>query len=59
MQRGKDLWLFIFFLGLLFLNYPIMKLAEEILPYYLYVVWAVLILIIGLVSTIREYREKK
>ncbi|MBU1568425.1 MAG: hypothetical protein KJ630_22710 [Proteobacteria bacterium] len=58
-MHSKELWPFIFFLGLTAFNYPFMDLGKNVLPYYLYTAWALLIFIIGLLVTIKEYKEKK
>jgi hypothetical protein len=58
-MHSKELWPFLFLLGLLVFNYPIMDLIKATLPYYLYTVWALLILIIGFLATIRNRGEKK
>jgi hypothetical protein len=58
-MHSKELFPFIFLLGLLVFNYPLMDLVKVTLPYYLYTTWAILILIIVLLVTIRERGEKK
>jgi hypothetical protein len=45
---GNEIWPFLFFLGLLFLNWPFLDLFKPYLPYYLFVVWGLFILIVGL-----------
>jgi hypothetical protein len=49
----------LFFLGLIVFNYPIMDLVKMFLPHYLYTTWAILILVICLLVTIRARGEKK
>ena len=58
-MHSKELWPFIFFLGLLAFNYPLMDLGKTALPYYLYGAWALLISIIGILVTLKEYKGKK
>jgi hypothetical protein len=58
-MHSKELWPFLFLLGLLVFNYPIMDLVKTTLSFYLYTVWALLILIIGLLATIRNRGDKK
>jgi hypothetical protein len=53
------LWPFIFLLGLLFFNYPILDLVDVALPYYLYTAWALFILMIGLLVTLSQRGGKK
>jgi hypothetical protein len=54
---SKELWPFLFLLGLLIFNYPIMDLIKATLPYYLYATWALFILIIGFLATMRDRGE--
>jgi hypothetical protein len=58
-MHSKELWPFIFLIGLLVFNYPIIDLVKVPLPYYLYTTWALLILIIGILITIRDRGDKK
>jgi hypothetical protein len=58
-MHSKELWPFLFLLGLLVFNYPVMDLVKVALPYYLYTAWALLIIIIGLLVTLRERGGKK
>ena len=58
-MRSKELWPFIFLLGLLAFNYPILDLVKVALPYYLYPAWALFILMIGLLVTLSQRGEKK
>lgn len=58
-MHSKELWPFIFLLGLLVFNYPVMDLVKMALPFYLYAAWALLILVIGLLVTIRDRGEKE
>jgi len=56
---SKEVWFFLFILGLMAFSYPIMDLVGVALPYYLYGTWAILILIIGLLATIQDRGGKK
>ena len=58
-MRSKELWPFIFLLGLLIFNYPILDLVAVALPYYLYTAWALFILMIGLLVTLSQRGEKR
>jgi hypothetical protein len=58
-MHSKELWPFIFLLGLLFFNYPILDLVEVALPYYLYTAWALFILMTGLLVTISQRQGKR
>jgi hypothetical protein len=53
-MRSKELWPFLFFLGLLFFNWPLLELVGIPLPYYLYTLWAVFILVVGLLASSGE-----
>lgn len=55
----KELCPFICLLALLAFNYPILSLAADNLPSYLYLSWGVLILVVALVTTLRERRRRK
>ena len=56
---SKEVWFFLFMLGLMAFSYPIMDLVGVALPYYLYAMWALLILIIGLLAAMQDRGEKK
>ena len=47
---SNEIWPFLFFLGLLLLNWPLIDLFKPYLPYYLFFVWAFFILAVGLLS---------
>jgi hypothetical protein len=55
----KELCPFICLLALLAFNYPILSLAASNLPLYLYLSWGVLIMVVALVTTLRERRRRK
>lgn len=55
----KELCPFIFILGLLAFNYPIISLAEKMLPLYLYVAWGLVIMVVAIVTGLRERRRRK
>lgn len=57
-MRNKEVWLFIFLVGLLLFNWPLIDLFEAVLPYYLYAAWVLFILGLGLLSTLRGRAEK-
>lgn len=50
---NKEIWLFIFFLGLLFFNWPVLEIFRLSLPYYLFSVWVVFIAVTGLLITLK------
>jgi len=45
---SNEIWPFLFFLGLLFLNWPFLDLFKPYLPYYLFIIWGLFILIVRL-----------
>ena len=49
-MADKEKWVFLLSLGILFLNWPFMRIFDNVLPHYLFGVWAVLILCAGLLS---------
>ena len=57
-MKNKEVWPFLFLVGLLCFNWPLMGLFEGLLPYYLYAVWLLFILAIGLLATSRSRGEK-
>jgi|WetSurMetagenome_2_1015567.scaffolds.fasta_scaffold520694_2 hypothetical protein len=54
----KETWPFLFFLGVLFLNWPFLDLFKENLPYYIFTVWALFILVVGLLITFSKKKKK-
>lgn len=58
-MKNKEVWPFIFLVGLLLFNWPIVNLFEAVLPYYLYVTWSCFILAIGLLAGLKSRPEKK
>lgn len=57
-MKNKEVWPFVFLLGLLFFNWPLMDLFGSVLPYYLYSAWVLFILGIGLLATVKGRAEK-
>ncbi len=53
---NKEIWFFIFFLGLLFFNWPVLEIFRLSLPYYLFIAWAIFIAITGLLITLSRKR---
>jgi hypothetical protein len=47
-MNTKELWFFLFFLGCLLFNWPVLSIFDLSLPLYLFVLWAVFILVIRL-----------
>lgn len=51
---NKEVWFFIFFLGMLFFNWPVLEIFRLSLPYYFFSAWAIFIAIIFLLINIRK-----
>ena len=49
---GKEIWAFVFLLGVLVFNWPLLGIFGSSLPYMLYVLWALLIFCIWLINSI-------
>jgi hypothetical protein len=54
----KEIWPFLFFLGLLFFNWPFLDLFKSYFPYYFFVVWGLFILTVGLLIS-RVTKKKR
>ena len=49
---GKETWVFVFLLGVVAFNWPLLKIFGSSLPYVLYGFWALLILCIAVLNSI-------
>jgi hypothetical protein len=58
-MQDKELWPFLFFLGLFFFGWPLLAMVRIPLPYYLYAIWALFILILVLLVSIKSRGEKE
>lgn len=47
---GKETWAFVFLLGVVVFNWPLLGIFGSFLPYMLYGLWAVLIICIGILN---------
>ena len=54
----KEVWPFLFLLGTLFLNWPFLDLFKAHLPYYIFIVWGLFILAIGLLISVSKKKKK-
>ena len=45
---SKELWLFLFLIGILLFNWPLLVMFGLSLPYYLFGVWGIFIIVIGI-----------
>ena len=57
-MNSRDIWLFLFIVGLLLFSWPSIEMFSLSLHYYLFIIWGVFILIIGLVSTLYDGRGR-
>ncbi len=48
-MRNKELWFFIFLFGVLLFNWPFLEIFDLSLPYYLFIIWAAFIFVVGMV----------
>jgi len=55
---NKEIWPFLFFVGLIFLNWPFLEIFKSCSPYYFFIVWALFILVVGVLSS-RVARKKR
>jgi len=47
-MNSKELWPFLFLIGILFFNWPFLVIFGLSLPYYLFGVWGIFIIVIGI-----------
>ena len=53
----KDIWLFLFAIGILLFSWPLMSIFRDILPTYLFAIWFVFILLIFITSIISKRED--
>ncbi|MDB4285545.1 hypothetical protein N9903_01420 [bacterium] len=53
-MRSNDLWIFLFFLGVLVFNWPFLTIFEGSLPYGLFILWALFITLIAFFAIRRD-----
>ncbi len=57
---NRELWPFLFVVGVLIFNWPFLDIFGLALPYYLFGIWGSFIILIGLlISTVSKSRKKK
>jgi hypothetical protein len=54
---SREIWTFLFLLGLLFFNWPFLKIFEHSLPSYLFVLWAAFIVAIGVLINLVQKQK--
>ncbi|MBI5074135.1 MAG: hypothetical protein HZB62_03030 [Nitrospirae bacterium] len=57
-MKKKEFWVFLFFLGVLLFNWPFLDIFSLVLPYYLFGVWSLFILVVSIVATLRETKGR-
>jgi hypothetical protein len=50
----RDIWIFLFFLGMLFFGWPFLTIFRNTLAYYLFIIWLTFIALIYLASRFSE-----
>ncbi len=45
-MSNKEIWFFLFFLGVLLFNWPFLEVFDLSLPYYLFIIWGVFIIVV-------------
>ncbi|MBI5100386.1 MAG: hypothetical protein HZB33_00915 [Nitrospirae bacterium] len=50
----KEIWVFLFLLGLLFFDWPLIEIAVSFLHYYLFAAWGIFIVVVHLVIRLTE-----
>jgi len=56
-MASRELWVFLFFLGVLLFNWPLLKIFGFSLPYYLFTVWGIFIAATALIITIKRKQQ--
>ena len=45
-MSNKEIWFFLFFFGVLLFNWPFLEVFDLSLPYYLFIIWGVFIIVV-------------
>lgn len=53
----RDVWIFLFFIGLLFFSVPLLSIFKDSLPGYLFVIWLVFIVLLYIASKASERED--
>jgi hypothetical protein len=53
----KELWLFIFIIGTLILNWPFLNIFKMSLPFYLFSIWGIFILVVAILISLRKKQK--
>lgn len=55
---GRELFIFLFVLGLVLFNWPFLMIFSPTLPYFMFIAWGVFILAIALIGYFNAPRNK-
>lgn len=53
----NDIWIFLFFLGVIFFGWPFVGIFKSALPAYLFAVWIVFIILLFVASILSERED--
>jgi hypothetical protein len=53
-MNNKEIWIFVFFVGTLLFNWPILETVKAVLPYYLYGAWALFVATLALLVYLKK-----
>ena len=53
----RDIWIFLFFIGVLLFSWPFLSIFKHSLPAYLFTIWLVFIILILIASTISKRED--
>jgi hypothetical protein len=56
-MNNKELWHFLFVIGVLLFNWPFLEIFGLSLPYYLFGIWGIFILIVGIFISINKGKK--
>lgn len=51
-MRNREFWFFLFFVGLMLLNWPFLDIFNMVLPLYFLGVWSLFILLVGVMVSL-------
>lgn len=57
-MKNKEFWVFLFFLGTLLFNWPFLDIFSLVLPYYFFGLWSLFILVVCIVASMREAKDR-
>jgi len=57
-MKNREFWVFLFFLGTLLFNWPFLDIFSLVLPYYFFGVWSLFILLVCIVATLKETKDR-